>query len=64
MSKCNPQANAILEQAHGTIGKMICTFELDNIDVDRNDPFAELVSAAGFAILLCTTLCLGPHPDS
>ena len=29
---------------------MICTFELDNIELDKDDPFAGLVSAVGFAI--------------
>jgi transposase InsO family protein len=49
-SKRNPQANAILERAHGTIGNMIRTFDVDNIDLEDNDPFAGLVSAVCFAI--------------
>ena len=49
-SKRNPQANAILERVHGTIGNMIRTFELDEIDLDENDPFSGLVSAVGFAV--------------
>jgi hypothetical protein len=49
-SKRNPQANAILERAHGTIGNMIRTFELEEIDLDEDDPFSGLVSAVGFAI--------------
>lgn len=49
-SKRNPQANAILERAHGTIGNMIRTFDLEGIDLAVDDPFAGLVSAVGFAI--------------
>ena len=49
-SKRNPQANAILERAHGTIGNMIRTFNVEQIELDEEDPFAGLVSAVGFAI--------------
>ena len=49
-SKRNPQANAILERAHGTIGNMIRTYDVENIELDEDDPFAGLVSAVGFAI--------------
>jgi transposase InsO family protein len=33
----NPQANAILERVHQTIGKIIRTFQKDNLD--KNDPW-------------------------
>ena len=49
-SKRNPQANAILERIHGTIGNMVRTFDVDNIDLDEDDPFAGLVSAVSFAV--------------
>ena len=49
-SKRNPQANAILERAHGVIGNMIRTFDLNEIDLDECEPFAGLISAVGFAI--------------
>jgi hypothetical protein len=49
-SKRNPQANAILERAHGTIGNMIRTYQVEDIDLDEDDPFAGLVSAVGFAV--------------
>jgi hypothetical protein len=49
-SKRNPQANAILEREHGTIGNMICTYQVENIDLDEDDPFAGLVSAMSFAV--------------
>jgi hypothetical protein len=49
-SKRNPQANAILEREHGTIGNMICTYHVENINLDEDDPFAGLVSAMSFAV--------------
>jgi hypothetical protein len=49
-SKRNPQANAILERAHATIGNMIRTYDVENIELDEEDPFAGLISAVGFAI--------------
>ncbi len=49
-SKRNPQANAILERVHGTVGNMIRTFELDAIELDEDDPFGGLISAVGFAV--------------
>ena len=49
-SKRNPQANAILERVHGTIGNMIQTWEVENIDLEDTDPFIGIVSAICFAI--------------
>ena len=46
----NPQANAILERIHQTIGNMIRTFQLPtNSNVDENDPFTGLMCAVAFA---------------
>ena len=49
-SKRNPQANAILERVHGNVGNMILTFELEDIELDEDDPFCGLISVVGFAI--------------
>ena len=49
-SKRNPQANAVLERVHGTIGNMMRTFEVDNIDLDEEDPFIGMISAICFAV--------------
>ena len=45
----NPQANAIIERVHQTIGNMIRTFFVDDVELDENDPFCGLLSAVGFA---------------
>ena len=47
----NPQANAILERIHQTIGNIIQTFELyDNDELDEEDPFAGVLAATIFAM--------------
>ena len=41
----NPQANAIVERAHQTIGNMIRTFELyDNDRIDDDDPWSGILA--------------------
>lgn len=46
----NPQANAILERIHQTIGNIIRTFGIQDLDVDETNPFAAVLSAAMFAV--------------
>ena len=47
----NPQANAILERVHQTIGNMIRTFQVYNRDdLDEEDPWSGILSAVMFAI--------------
>ena len=42
----NPQANAIVERVHQTIGNMIRTFELyDNDGIDDDDPWSGILAA-------------------
>jgi len=36
----NPQANSILERIHQTFGNMMRTFELEEIDLPRKDPWS------------------------
>jgi len=50
ISVCNPQANAILECVHQTLGNMVQAFELEDHYLDEDDPWAGLLSAAAFAI--------------
>ena len=45
----NPQANAIIERVHQTIGNMIRTFETHEITLDKNDPWGGILSAVMFA---------------
>jgi hypothetical protein len=46
----NPQANAVLERVHQTIGNIARTFELENNYLDETDPWAGILSATAFAI--------------
>ena len=51
ITKRNPQANAIVERVHQTIGNMIRTFSIaDNPDITDNDPWAGILNAAAFAV--------------
>jgi transposase InsO family protein len=45
----NPQANAILERIHQTIGNMIRTFELNEIELDEKEPWNGILAAVMFA---------------
>ena len=53
ISTRNPQANAILERVHQTIGNIIRTFELQDNYLDEEDPWTGVLSAAAFAV--CAT---------
>ena len=44
----NPQANAILERVHQTLGNIIRTFSFE--DLEEDDPWSGILSAAAFAI--------------
>ena len=44
----NPQANAILERAHQTIGNIIRTFSFG--DLEEKDPWSGILSAAAFSM--------------
>ena len=46
----NPQANSIVERVHQTIGNMIRTFSVQDMDLDEDDPWSGILSAVGFAI--------------
>ena len=51
ISTRNPQANAIVERAHQTLGNLIRTLEVqDNPYLDPDDPWSGLLSAAAFAL--------------
>ena len=57
----NPQANAIIERVHQTIGNIIRTFELETNFLDNNDPWAGILSATAFAI---RSLAISYHTPS
>jgi RNase H-like domain found in reverse transcriptase/Reverse transcriptase (RNA-dependent DNA polymerase)/Integrase zinc binding domain len=48
ITKRNPQANAIVERVHQTIGNMIRTFQVQ--DLDEDNPWAGILSAVAFAV--------------
>jgi hypothetical protein len=46
----NPQANAILERVHQTLGNLIRTFESQDKYLDEDDPWTGILSATAFAL--------------
>jgi hypothetical protein len=51
ITKRNPQANAIVERVHQTIGNMIRTFSIaDNPDITDNDPWTGILNVVAFAV--------------
>ena len=46
----NPQANAIVERVHQTIGNIVRSFELQDNYLDEDDPWKGILSATAFAI--------------
>ena len=47
----NPQANAMVERAHQTLGNMLRTQNFQaQADIDLEDPFTGMLSAVGFAM--------------
>ena len=58
----NPQANAILERAHQTIGNIICSFQLDKAELDMDDPLEGILSTVIFAMQSTVHTTLGATP--
>ena len=50
MNVRNPQANAIVERAYQTIGNIIRTFEMQEMDLDNEIPWEGILSSTMFAI--------------
>ena len=46
----NPQANAIVERVHQTIGNIIRTFKIQQMDLDSESPWEGILSSTMFAI--------------
>jgi hypothetical protein len=46
----NPQANAIIERVHQTLGTVIRTFQVHDAHLDEDDPWSGILAAAMFAI--------------
>jgi hypothetical protein len=45
----NPQANSVLERIHQVLANMIRTFELEEVYMDEEDPWAGILAAVAFA---------------
>jgi hypothetical protein len=46
----NPQGNAIIERIHQVMGNMLRTFELEERDLDPQDPWGEFLQQCAFGI--------------
>jgi len=46
----NPQANAVLERIHQTLGNILRTFQLHKAELDTENPWEGILSAAMFAL--------------
>ena len=46
----NPQAHAIVERVHQTIGNIIRTFNIQEMDLDNENPWEGILSSTMFAI--------------
>ena len=46
----NPQANAILERVHQTIGNIIRTFKVQNMVLDDENPWDGILASTMFAL--------------
>ena len=49
-SSHNPQANAIVERVHGVLNDMLRTFELEELEIKKDDPWTEFLTSCAFAI--------------
>ena len=49
-SKKNPQANSVLERVHQVVANMLRSYDLDNQDLDKLDPFGEYLNGIAWAI--------------
>ena len=58
----NPQVNSIVERVHQTLGNMIRTFSVQDMELDEDDPWSGILSAIAFSIraTVHTTLQASP----
>ena len=45
----NPQANSVIERIHQTIGNIIRSFQIGQIEIDEQDPWSGVLAATMFA---------------
>ena len=58
----NPQSNGIIERVHEVLNNILRTFELEQRELDEDDPWTEFLSAAAFAIRATYHTTLGASP--
>jgi hypothetical protein len=58
----NPQANGIIERVHLVLANALRTFELQEREMDVNDPWASFLASAAFAIRSTYHTTLGASP--
>jgi hypothetical protein len=46
----NPQGNSTIEKVHATLGNILRTFELENQDLNDNDPWTTFLNSAAWAL--------------
>ena len=50
----NPMYNAVLERIHQVLRNLVNTFNISQTNIDKNDPWMEILAAAEFAIFPTT----------
>lgn len=58
----NPQSNGIIERVHQVLGNALRNFEIENRELDDQNPWDEFLSAAAFAIRSTHHTTLGASP--
>ena len=58
----NPQSNGIIERVHQVLGNVLRNFELENRELDDQNPWDEFLSSAAFAIRSTHHMTLGASP--
>ena len=58
----NPQSNAILERVHQVLGDCLRSFNLEDQQLDQEDPFEKFLTASAYAIRCAYHTTLGYSP--
>ena len=58
----NPQSNGIIERVHQVLGNALRNFEIENRELDNQNPWDEFLSSAAFAIRSTHHMTLGASP--
>jgi hypothetical protein len=58
----NPQSNGIIERVHQVLGNALRNFEIENRELDEQNPWDEFLSATAFTIQSTHHTALGASP--